>query len=151
MVPQPDPDAGVDMTPEEAKKMLGAFKKGDDNSDNDIEEIVDRLIQLYEMKLEFLLGGDSGVQEEEDEDEEDEEDGRGRALYNLRGRTQWRWGRFRRIGVHRYRLRTLYRNYQGHWRRVRSYWHLWKKKQVVNKARMHFSKPASKYRAFPKK
>ena len=50
-------------------------------------------------------------------------------IYNhkLHGRTQWRWGRFRRIGVHLYRLRTLYRNYQGHWRRVRSYWHLWKR------------------------
>ena len=49
--------------------------------------------------------------------------------YNHRhhGRQQWRWGRFRRIGVHRYRKRTLYRNVQGRWRKVRSYWHLWRR------------------------
>ena len=45
--------------------------------------------------------------------------------HHLHGRYQWRWGRYRRISVHRYRLRILYRNYQGHWRKVRSYWHLW--------------------------
>ena len=34
------------------------------------------------------------------------------------GETQWRWGNYKRIGVHLYRLRALYRNYQGHWSRV---------------------------------
>merc|ERR1712146_168157 len=59
----------------------------------------------------------------------DREDSRtvSRSLHRLHGRTQWRWGRFRRIGRHLYRLRTLYRNVHGRWRRVRSYWHLWRR------------------------
>merc|ERR1712137_1107000 len=55
--------------------------------------------------------------------------------HKYHGRQQWRWGRYRRIGVHLYRLRTLYRNYQGHWRRVRSYWHLWKRGHYYRKPR----------------
>ena len=47
--------------------------------------------------------------------------------HGLHGRTKWVWGGYRRIGVHRYRHRTLYRNRQGHWRKVRAYWHLWKR------------------------
>merc|ERR1712014_145119 len=43
----------------------------------------------------------------------------------LHGKYKWRWGRFRRIGLHKYRLRVLYRNYHGRWRKVRSYWHLY--------------------------
>merc|ERR1711988_467101 len=54
--------------------------------------------------------------------------------HRLHGRTQWRWGRFRRIGVHLYRRLKLYRNVQGRWKYVRSYWHLWK--------RNHYYKPA---------
>merc|ERR1711957_1155619 len=46
--------------------------------------------------------------------------------HKMHGKTKWRWGGYKRIGVHQYRLRTLYRNYQGRWRRVRSYWHLWR-------------------------
>ena len=44
--------------------------------------------------------------------------------HRLHGRTQWRWGGYRRIGGHLCRKRTLYRNVQGHWRRVRAYLHL---------------------------
>jgi len=45
--------------------------------------------------------------------------------HRLHGRRQWRWtNHYRRIGVHRYRLQTMYRNYQGHWRKVRSVWRL---------------------------
>merc|ERR1711871_287655 len=51
----------------------------------------------------------------------------------MHGRTQWRWGRYRRIGIHRYRRRRLYRNVHGHFRYVRGYWHLWK--------RNHYYKP----------
>ena len=54
--------------------------------------------------------------------------------HRLHGRSQWRWGVYRRIGVHLYRRRKLYRNYQGRWRKVRAYWHLWK--------RNHYYKPA---------
>ena len=58
-----------------------------------------------------------------------------RNYYNhkLHGKTRWRWGRYRHIGVHLCRLRVRYRNYQGRWRKVRSYWHLWK--------RNHYYKP----------
>merc|ERR1711959_472387 len=50
-----------------------------------------------------------------------------RNAYNhrLHGRYQWRWtNKYKRIGVHRYRRQLLYRNYQGHWRRVRAVWRL---------------------------
>ena len=56
------------------------------------------------------------------------------------GRTQWRWGGYRRIGVHLYRYRTLYRNYQGTWRRVRGYWHLWRKKHYYRSNRWFWGK-----------
>merc|ERR1712151_810149 len=32
------------------------------------------------------------------------------ATHKHHGRTRWRWGRYRRIGIHRYRHRKLYRN-----------------------------------------
>merc|ERR550537_395247 len=55
--------------------------------------------------------------------------------HHLHGRTQWRWGRYRRIGVHLYRLRTLYRNHQGRWRRVRAYWHLYRRNYYYKRPR----------------
>merc|ERR1712023_284288 len=50
-----------------------------------------------------------------------------RNAYNhqLHGRLQWKWtNSYKRIGVHRYRYQALYRNYQGHWRRVGGRWRL---------------------------
>jgi len=60
--------------------------------------------------------------------------------YNHRhhGRRKWVWGRFKRIGLHRYRLRTLFRNVQGRWRRVRSYWHLYRRNHYYKKSRWHW-------------
>merc|ERR1712232_1166273 len=44
--------------------------------------------------------------------------------HHLAGQTQWRWGGYKRIGNHRYRLRRLYkRDFHGRWKFVRSYWH----------------------------
>ena len=60
---------------------------------------------------------------------------RNRYNHRLHGRTQWRWGRFRRIGVHPYRLRTLYRNLQGHWRRVPSCLHLRRRNHYYKRPR----------------
>ena len=40
-----------------------------------------------------------------------------------------------RIGVHLYRRRTLYRNYQGRWRRARAYWDLWKHNRYYKRPR----------------
>jgi hypothetical protein len=54
------------------------------------------------------------------------------------GRHQWRWGGYKRIGVHRYRLRILWRNVQGQWKRVRAYWHLWKRNHYYKKPRWHW-------------
>ena len=44
--------------------------------------------------------------------------------HRLHGKTKWTWGGYKRIGVHRYRQRKLYRNVQGKWKFVRQYWHL---------------------------
>ena len=48
---------------------------------------------------------------------------RNRYNHRLHGRSQWRWGSYRRIGIHLYRHRSLYRNVQRKCRLVRSYWH----------------------------
>merc|ERR1712159_193438 len=56
--------------------------------------------------------------------------------HHLHGRYQWRWtNSYRRIGVHRYRYQSLYRNYQGHWRRVGGKWRLNRKNAYYRKPR----------------
>ena len=37
-------------------------------------------------------------------------------MLNRKRILRWRWGVYRRIGVHLYRCRKLYRNYQGRYR-----------------------------------
>jgi len=45
--------------------------------------------------------------------------------HHLHGRLQWRWtNSYKRVGVHRYRYQTLYRNYQGRWKRIGGKWRL---------------------------
>ena len=52
--------------------------------------------------------------------------------HRLHGRKRWIWGGYKRIGLHRYRQRGQ-RNVNSHWRRVRAYWHPWR--------RNHYDKP----------
>jgi len=48
---------------------------------------------------------------------------RNKYAHRLAGRTQWRWGRYKRVGRHRYRHRSLYkRDFNGRWKFVRAYW-----------------------------
>merc|ERR1719261_2413252 len=61
-----------------------------------------------------------------------------RNAYNhrLHGRLQWRWtNSYKRIGVHRYRYQTLYRNYQGRWRRIGGKWRLNRRNAYYRKPR----------------
>jgi len=45
--------------------------------------------------------------------------------HRLAGQTQWRWGRYKRVGRHQFRHRSLYkRDFHGRWKFVRAYWHL---------------------------
>merc|ERR1711907_17179 len=56
--------------------------------------------------------------------------------HHLHGRYQWRWtNHYKRIGVHRYRYQSLYRNYQGHWRRISGKWRLNRKNAYYRKPR----------------
>merc|ERR1711977_246267 len=56
--------------------------------------------------------------------------------HHLHGRTRWRWtNQYKRIGVHKYRLQTLYRNYQGHWRKVLGKWRLNRRNAYYRKPR----------------
>merc|ERR1712032_1345597 len=48
---------------------------------------------------------------------------------------QWRWGGYRRIGLHLYQHRSLWRRYKGHWRRIRAYWHLWRRNHYRRRPR----------------
>merc|ERR1711939_847294 len=49
---------------------------------------------------------------------------RNKYAHRLAGQRQWRWGRYKRIGRHRYRHRSLYqRDFNGRWKFVRAYWH----------------------------
>merc|ERR1711907_428774 len=61
-----------------------------------------------------------------------------RNAYNhrLHGRFQWRWtNHYKRIGAHRYRYQSLYRNYQGHWRRIGGKWRLNRRNAYHRKSR----------------
>jgi len=56
--------------------------------------------------------------------------------HHLHGRLQWRWtNSYRRIGVHRYRYQSLYRNYQGHWKRIGGKWRLNRRNAYYRKPR----------------
>merc|ERR1711977_787437 len=61
-----------------------------------------------------------------------------RNAYNhrLHGRYQWRWtNKYKRVGNHRYRRQLLYKNYQGHWRKVRAVWRLNRRNAYRRKTR----------------
>jgi len=52
------------------------------------------------------------------------------------GRYQWRWtNKYKRVGNHRYRRQLLYKNYQGHWRKVRAVWRLNRRNAYRRKTR----------------
>merc|ERR1711939_301451 len=56
--------------------------------------------------------------------------------HRLHGRHQWRWtNHYKRIGAHRYRYQSLYRNYQGHWRRIGGKWRLNRRNAYHRKSR----------------
>merc|ERR1719198_521503 len=49
---------------------------------------------------------------------------RNKYRHRLAGQKQWRWGKYKRVGRHRYRHRSLYqRDFNGRWKFVRAYWH----------------------------
>jgi len=80
--------------------------------------------------------------------------------HHLHGRYQWRWtNSYKRVGVHRYRYQSLFRNYQGHWRKIGGKWRLNRRNAYHRKPRWFWGrrirhhcnkKYCNKYRYFKK-